>query len=229
MDSQFTSSTPPLDSKELAESELTELLTRLHAQEFDINPKLTVGAVSEVTGVSPEKVDELLAKIRSEAAQAEFGDRVDQVEAGVKRVETRVKVHSDELSELKARSRKAEQDAEAAQREVERLRKQNAYQPPIFGRNDIFKSYDSKRDQDPKQAFILFLALAALMGFGLYSIVSYQSARFEERSRRLFQSSPSGFPAAPSGIPPEFSRESLNERLNSVPFPSREFVHPNFP
>ena len=76
-------------AEELTEEEVRELLVRLHTDDLGGSENATVGSVVEATGAELDTVSSLLAQIRREAYQELFGDRLDEHEHRITKLENR--------------------------------------------------------------------------------------------------------------------------------------------
>lgn len=96
MEQRYEDLVEDLAQQELSPEELRAVLDRLACDATAEVP--TVGAVSEVTGVSPEVIGRILAQIRSEDLHEEFGKRLDEHDEKLKHL-----VHAPSPSELEGR------------------------------------------------------------------------------------------------------------------------------
>lgn len=76
-------------AEELTDEEVRELLVRLHTDDLGGSENATVASVVEATGAELDTVSSLLAQIRREAYQELFGDRLDDHEHRITKLETR--------------------------------------------------------------------------------------------------------------------------------------------
>jgi hypothetical protein len=76
-------------AEELTAEEVRELLVRLHTDDLGGSENATVGSVVEATGAELDTVSSLLAEIRKEAYQELFGDRLDDHEHRIIKLESR--------------------------------------------------------------------------------------------------------------------------------------------
>ena len=76
-------------AEELTAEEVRELLVRLHTDDLGGSENATVGLVVEATGAELDTVSSLLAQIRKEAYQELFGDRLDEHEHRITKLESR--------------------------------------------------------------------------------------------------------------------------------------------
>ena len=76
-------------AEELTDEEVRELLVRLHTDDLGGSDNATVASVVEATGAKLGTVSSLLAEIRKEAYQELFGDRLDDHEHRITKLEVR--------------------------------------------------------------------------------------------------------------------------------------------
>jgi hypothetical protein len=90
-------------AEQVSDVETWEILDRLARLE-DFTGGSTVSAICEVTGSTPLVVSRILADIRGQSWQAEFGNRLDAHDLQLAEHEWKLERHDEDISELQRRS-----------------------------------------------------------------------------------------------------------------------------